>query len=129
MGWNLSELHRLVDSMDSYVVTEEHNCLVLTNQDGLEGFLTVSGDQILVESLLFPKRGVKDVTALNEQILRTHKLFPLTAIEMTKIDGEDYYAAFGALSSQSKEESIIIEIDFLFKNVQEMLEAYQDALV
>lgn len=128
MGWNLAGLHELLAKQEDYAVSEEDDCLIVTSEDGIESFLTVSGDQIIIESLLFPADGVSDSAALNEQILRTHKIFPLTSVGMVTLEGEDYYAAFGALSSQSKEASVLIELEFLFQNVEGMLEIYEGYL-
>ena len=75
-----------------------------------------------------PVTAVADIAALNQQILKTHQVFPLTTIGITTVEDEDYYMAFGALSSQSKEESIIIEVETLFDNVAAFLDAYEDYL-
>jgi hypothetical protein len=128
MSWNLSDLKKITVEHENWVVGEEDNCLCITNEDGLDAYLAVSGDQIIVESILFSKNQVSDVARLNEEILSTHQIFPLTTVSTTSIDGEEYYLAFGALSSQSKEESIIIEITSLFNNVSGFLEAYEDYL-
>ena len=55
-------------------------------------------------------------------------MFPLTTIGITVVENQEYYVSFGALSSQSKEESIIIEIETLFNNVAGFLDAYESYL-
>ncbi|MEJ2694497.1 MAG: DUF2170 family protein [Candidatus Thiodiazotropha sp.] len=128
MTWTLAQLQELISKHDDIAVTHENGTLIITNEDGIEAYLTVSGDQILVETLLFPASQVKDVANLNTDLLRTHMVFPLTSGGITTISGEDYYTAFGALSAKSKEESIFIEIDTLFQNVNDMLDAYASHL-
>jgi uncharacterized protein len=128
MTWTLTQLQELVSKHNDLAVTQEDGTLVITNEDGIEAYLTVSGEQILVETLLFPADQVKDISNLNADLLRTHMVFPLTSAGITTISGEDYYTAFGALSAQSKEESIFIEIDTLFQNVNDMLDAYASHL-
>jgi uncharacterized protein len=128
MTWTLTQLQELVSKHNDLAVTQEDGTLVITNEDGIEAYLTVSGEQILVETLLFPADQVKDISNLNADLLRTHMVFPLTSTGITTISGEDYYTAFGALSAQSKEESIFIEIDTLFQNVNDMLDAYASHL-
>ena len=129
MTWTLHSLLELLQRQDDLTVSTEGDALLLTNDDGIDAIMTVSGDQIIVESLLSPTTKVKDSTVFNDLILRTHKqLFPLTAMAITRIDGEDYYAAFGSLSSQSKEESVLIEISLLFQNVEGMLEFYEEKI-
>lgn len=128
MTWDLNSLNDLFSRQQDYSVTSEKDCLLITNEEEIVAYLTVSGDQMVVESLLFPASSVADSNSLNEQILRTHKFFPLTTIGIVTLDGEDYYAAFGALSSQSKQEVVLIEVDFLFNNIKGMLEAFASYL-
>ncbi len=92
-------------------------------------FVTVSGEQILAEALLWPTDDVKDVAALNETILRTHKYFPLSTISLDYVgNGTDNYHMFGALSSASVLANVVFEIEVLASNVIQATEAYSDYL-
>lgn len=126
MNWDLDQLEPLISKQEELVVTKESDCLLIANADGLDAWLAISGEQILVESVLFAKSEVSDTDALNDLILKTHMLFPLTTVGISEINGEAYYTAFGSLSAQSKQSSILIEIDTLFQNVAAFLDAYQD---
>ncbi len=128
MSWDLQTLESLLQEQDDFVVTREADCLLIANQDGIDAWLAISGEQILVESLLFPADQVKDKAALDHEILATHMLFPLSTVGISSISGEEYYTAFGALSAQSKAESIIIEVETLFQNVASFLDAYETHL-
>ncbi|BBO28736.1 hypothetical protein SAMN05216361_1213 [Marisediminitalea aggregata] len=128
MDWDLEKLESLFTDMDDLVVTREKECLLIANQDGLDAWLAISGEQIIVESLLFESSQVKDKAALDHDILSTHMLFPLTTVAISNINGEEYYTAFGALSAQSKAESIQIEVTTLFQNVAAFLDAYETHL-
>ncbi|GAC27849.1 DUF2170 family protein [Brumicola pallidula] len=128
MTWKLSQLAEIISAQEGYVVTHEADCLLIANEDGIDAWLAISGEQILVESLLFSLDEVRDSSALNEEILRTHMIFPLTTIGISSVAGNQYYTAFGSLSGQSKEESVLIEISTLFQNVEAFLDAYQDFL-
>ncbi len=128
MTQELSQLSEIISVQEGYVVTHEADCLLIANEDGIDAWLAISGEQILVESLLFSLDEVKDPSALNEEILRTHMIFPLTTIGISSVAGNQYYTAFGQLSGQSKEESILIEMSTLFQNVEAFLDAYQDFL-
>ena len=55
-------------------------------------------------------------------------MFPLSTIGINEIQGDSYYVAFGSLSSQSKAESVVIEVATLFRNVEAFIELYQDHL-
>ena len=128
MTWDLDQLETLINEHNDLVVTREDNVLLIANDDGLDAWLAISGEQILVESLLFSTDEVADKAALNEEILKSHMIFPLTTVGISHVAGEEYYTAFGALSSQSKAESIMIEITTLFQNVESFLDAYQEHL-
>ncbi|GAC23930.1 MAG: DUF2170 domain-containing protein [Alteromonadaceae bacterium] len=129
MTWDLNQLEALFSDNQDLVVTREENCLLIANSDGVDAWLAISGDQILVESLLFSVNEVKDKTALNEEILKTHMIFPLTTVGISNVAGDDYYTAFGSLSSQSKAQSITIEVQTLFQNVEAFLDAYAEHLL
>ncbi|HEY1029598.1 MAG TPA: YjfI family protein [Pseudomonas sp.] len=92
-------------------------------------FIAVFGEQIVVEALLWPAADVRDIAAFNEEVLRTHKLFPLSSIGLEKIaDGSDSYIMFGALSSSSTLTDVVFEIELLADNVIKATEAYEGFL-
>ncbi len=103
--------------------------MVMNDYGDLPLFITVSGEQILVECLLWPVSQVKDTAVFNEAVLKTHKYFPLSTISLeTSTLGDDCYFMFGALSYASVLNSVLIEIDTLANNVLQATEAYADYL-
>lgn len=92
-------------------------------------FVTVSGEQVVVEATLWSLSAVTDPALFNETVLRTHKYFPLSTISLDKIDGDDCYHMFGALSSASSLQDVVFEIEILASNVIQATEAYADFLV
>lgn len=61
--------------------------------------------------------------------MRAHiNMFPLTSIGITNIGDEAYYVAFGSLSSESKAESLLVEVETLFLNVEGMVEFFEEFL-
>jgi hypothetical protein len=128
MTWDLEKLEALFAKHESWAVHSENGCLCVTSEDGLDAYVAVSGAQIIAETILFAKSQVADTAALNEEILKTHQVFPLTTVAITSIEDEEYYMAFGSLSSQSKEESVEIELETLFDNVAGFLDAYEEFL-
>lgn len=92
-------------------------------------FLTVSGDQILVEAVMWSVDDVEDVAGFNDAVLRTHKIFPLSTISLDNLgNGKDYYQMFGALSARSILPSVVFEIEVLATNVIQAAEAYSEFL-
>lgn len=102
--------------------------IVMYEYGDLPIFLSVSGEQIIVESMLWAVDDVKDVAKFNEAVLRTHKYFPLSTISLDSLDGEDSYHMFGALSSTSSLQNVIFEIETLASNVIQATEAYSEFL-
>jgi uncharacterized protein YjfI (DUF2170 family) len=104
--------------------------MVMHEYGDLPIFLSVYGEQIIVESVLWSTSDVKNLAEFNEAILRTHKYFPLSTISLDKrVDGVDYYHMFGALSSASNLSNIVFEIEVLASNVIKVTEAYSEYLV
>ena len=92
-------------------------------------YVTVAGEQIIVESVMWPLAEVNDPAAFNEEVLRTHKVFPLSTISLdTGADGTEYYSMFGALSATSLLDNIVFEIEVLADNVIKATEAYEPHL-
>ena len=126
--WTVDQLVDILSKNDQWQIERADRTIVISNQDDVKAYLAVSGEQILVEAPLFPMSMVSDVAKLNDMVLRTHAMFPLTNVSIHTVENDDYYVAFGSLSSQSKEESIVIEVATLFVNVEGFLEMYQPLL-
>ena len=103
--------------------------ITMTEFGDLPLLMSVSGSQILVETLLWPVDEVKDAAAFNDLILKTHKLLPLSAFGIRQgPDGKDYYEMFGSLSAGSILESVLFEIETLADNAMQAAEAYHSDL-
>lgn len=101
--------------------------LYLTMHDygDLPLYMAVVGRQIIVEAMLWPVSQVRDPVGFNEELLRTHKLFPLSTLGIETIDGEAVYIMFGALSSASSLADVLFEAETLADNVIRATEAYE----
>lgn len=103
--------------------------VIMHEYGDLPVFVTVAGDQIIVESVLWSVSEVRDVAEFNETVLRTHKYFPLSTICLSQRADDDYYLMFGSLSSASELADIVHEIEVLASNVIHSTEAYVDLLM
>lgn len=128
MTWELPQVETLLAQREGWVVANEGDCICITNEDGLDAYLAISGEQILVESILFSRRQIADAAGLNDTILKTHQIFPLTTVAITTVEDEEYYMAFGALSSHTDADSILVEVELLFSNIPGFLDAYESFL-
>lgn len=138
-GWDIDDLYEALGK--ERLVKEDQVSIELIDGVGpsvylimhefgdLPIFLTVAGDQIVVESVLWAVSEVNNQTAFNDAVLRTHKYFPLSTISLDHLDdGNDYYQMFGALSSESGLSEIVLEVETLARNVIQATEAYSEFL-
>jgi len=103
--------------------------IVMHEYGDLPLFLTVAGDQLIVEAVLWSTEEVRQLAEFNDAVLRTHKYFPLSTISLDTLgDGKDYYQMFGALSAMSILPNVVFEIEMLAANVIQATEAYGDLL-
>lgn len=109
----------IIDGIDSSIVVSMHA------YGDLPIFITVSGEQILAESVLFALEDVASTADFNEYVLRTHKYLPLSTISLeSDYEQGDYYHMFGALSASSSINDIVLEIDTLAENTIQATEAF-----
>lgn len=110
----------IIDGIDSSIVITMHG------YGDLPIFMTVGGEQILVEAVLFSLEDVNDTAQFNEYVLKTHKYLPLSTISIES-DNEhgDYYHMFGALSASSSISEVVHEIETLAENVIQATEAFR----
>lgn len=113
----------MIDGIDSSIVISMHN------YGDLPIFITAGGDQILAEAVLFSINDVTDTALFNEYVLRTHKYLPLSTISLeTDLEHGDYYHMFGALSSTSSINAVVLEVETLAENVIQATEAFKTFL-
>jgi len=120
---NGSSSIELIEGLDASIVISMHG------YGDLPIFITVGGEQILVEAVLFSAQDIKDTARFNEYVLKTHKFLPLSTISLdTDETHGDYYHMFGALSAASSINEIVLEIDTLADNVIQATEAFEGFL-
>lgn len=100
--------------------------IIMHDFGDLPVFVSVVGEQIIVESILWPTDAVKDINQFNDEVLRTHKFFPLSTIGIERLAENDFYIMFGALSSESSLSNVMFEIEMLADNVIKATEAFED---
>ena len=98
--------------------------LVMHDHGDLSVFIAVGGEQIIVESFLWPLSAVGDPAEFNAHVLRTHKLLPLSSIALETIGGVPGYTMFGSLDTHSSLASLMFEIETLAENVLLASDAY-----
>lgn len=94
----------------------------------IDVLLAVGGDQVLVETLLWPASAVNDVQSFNESVLRTHKFIPLASFSIIDVAGHPYYTIYGALDARSSLSSLLFEIQAVADASQCALALYSEHL-
>lgn len=137
-GWTVRSLHTALaetapvqaGSVGLEVVegTEPSLHLVMHEHGDLPVFIAVSGEQIIVESLMWPVEDVIDPATFNLHVLRTHKVLPLSTMGIEVIGGVACYIMFGLLDTHSSLANVLFEIETLAENVLSAAEAYRPYL-
>ena len=138
-NWTTETLHQALDRSEPALEgaikvelvegTDPGILITMTEFGDLQLLMSVSGSQILVDTLLWPVDEVNDPAAFNVLILKTHKLLPLSTFGIRQgPDGKEYYEMFGSLSAGSVLESVLFEIETLADNAMQAAAAYQSDL-
>lgn len=90
----------------------------------LDIIIAVSGEQIVVSTILVPASQVKDVAGLNAACMRLNPINPLSNLGITTdAEGVENYVVFGELSTRSGMDAIDEEIQALAANTIDAVEA------
>lgn len=143
---NPSDQHWTVDALfealraDSFVQSNEASIEMLTGVETVINItlnefgelpiqMSVSGEIIVAQALLWERSLVKDPAAFNEHVMMTEKMFELANISLDRLsNGTWVYVMYGSLRATSSLSDIIFEIQTLAANVLEAAEAYREHL-
>lgn len=143
---NPSDQHWTVDALfealraDSFVQTNEASIEMLTGVETVINItlnefgelpiqMSVSGEIIVAQALLWERSLVKDPAAFNEHVMMTEKMFERANISLDRLsNGTWVYVMYGSLRATSSLSDIIFEIQTLAANVLEAAEAYREHL-
>lgn len=122
----LDEIKEALEAKDYIVERLDDQTLRILDRlvDGIEVVLVRTDTEILVQTTLIPVSAVDNPAKINERILKTHKLIPLTTVGIEEVGGEDYYIAFGSLAAESRVEVVVKEVDFLYVNLEDIAELF-----
>jgi len=113
------------DAVALELVDGVHPHLEITYLDlDRKAVMVVEGEQILISILICPVAEVSNPAAMNETLLKTHKVLPLSTIGICTLNGMDFYELFGALSSRSLLNSVALEIMALADNYEEVVSTF-----
>jgi uncharacterized protein YjfI (DUF2170 family) len=94
-------------------------------------YIGISGEQIVVSTLLWPCDEQQNADEFNRFILKAQKIVPLSNFAIADVDGRDYYELIGELSTDSDIATILLELRVLADNAisaaSELREAFAAA--
>ncbi|MFT0212745.1 YjfI family protein [Pseudomonas sp. F1_0610] len=137
--WTISQLHQALSAtslVQSNAVqvevidgVEPSLHVVMREYGDLPIFIAIMGEQIIAEVVLWPASDIADKPKFHEEVLRSHKFFPLSSIGLEILpDGEECYIMYGALSATSKIENVVLELEVLADNVMKATAAFESFL-
>lgn len=111
---------QLVNSNDVLIIN-------MNDYGDLQVAISLTSRQIIVETSICQVSAIVDQTAFNLFLLRHQKMLPLSSTGISRLNGEEYYIVFGALSLHSSIDDIHLEIVTLAENalgLAEIAESY-----
>lgn len=137
-GWSVSTIRHAITQtsavrdgligLETIEGAEPSLHLIMHEYGDLSVFVAVGGEQIIVESYLWPAGDVADTAAFNAHVLSTHKLLPLSTIALQRVGGVTSYTMFGSLDTHSSLANLMFEIETLADNVISATDAYRTFL-
>lgn len=82
--------------------------------------------QIIIETVICPVNSIQYQDKFNVFILRNQKLLPLSSVGISRVQQEEYYVAFGALSLNSSLADVILEMTTLADNALDLAEITEE---
>lgn len=102
--------------------------LTMRELGDLPVLVAVAGEQILVETYLWPASAVKDAGAFNALALATHKYLPLATFSLSVVGGEPGYTLFGSLDVRASLACVLLEIQAIADQAIAATELYASQL-
>jgi hypothetical protein len=130
---SLMEAIRSSEGGDRIEVSATEGTIVANMRDygDLTIYIGISGEQIVVSTLLWPCDEQENAAEFNRFILKAQKIVPLSNFAIADVDGREYYELIGELSTDSDIGTILLELRVLADNAisaaSELREAFAAA--
>lgn len=110
-------------------LVNSNNVLIIKMNDygDLQVAISLTSRQMIVETSICPVSAIPEQAEFNRFLLCNQKMLPLSSVGISRLDGEEYYIVFGALSLHSSIDDILLEIVTLAENalgLAEIAESY-----
>ena len=130
MTWNPLALSTALQTVpeQNIDVTNGENALIIKMNDYGDLPLSVlfTSRQIIIETIICPVSSIHQQDEFNVFLLRNQKLLPLSSVGISRVQHDEYYVAFGALSLNSSLDDVVLEMTTLADNALDLAEITEE---
>lgn len=130
MAWTPQLLAEAVQTLPELNIDIEYNeksLIIKMNDYGdLSLGILFTSRQIIIETVICPVCSINQKNEFNIFLLRNQKLLPLSSVGISRVQHDEYYVAFGALSLNSSLDDVVLEMTTLADNALDLAEITEE---
>lgn len=130
MAWTpqvLAEALLTIPKLNIDIEYNERSLIIKMNDYGdLPLSVLFTSCQITIETIICPASSIHQQDEFNIFLLRNQKLLPLSSVGISRVQQEEYYVAFGALSLNSSLDDVVLEMTTLADNALDLAEITEE---
>ncbi|MFV9328899.1 YjfI family protein [Citrobacter europaeus] len=130
MAWTsqlLAEALQTRPELNIDIEYDEQSLIVKMNDYGdLPLNIVFTSRQIIIETVICPVSSIHQQDEFNIFLLRNQKLLPLSSVGISRVQQDEYYVAFGALSLNSSLNDVLLEMTTLADNALDLAEITEE---
>lgn len=123
----LAEAIQTIPKLNIYIEYNEQSLIIKMNDYGdLSLGILFTSRQIIIETVICPVSSINQQDEFNIFLLRNQKLLPLSSVGVSRVQQDEYYIAFGALSLNSSLDDVVLEMTTLADNALDLAEITEE---
>lgn len=130
MAWNpqvLAEALHTLQELNIDIENNEQSLIIKMNDYGdLPLSVLFTSRQIIIETIICPVSSIHQQDEFNVFLLRNQKLLPLSSVGISRVQHDEYYVTFGALSLNSSLDDVVLEMTTLADNALDLAEITEE---
>lgn len=130
MAWTpqlLAEAIQTLPELNIDIEYNEQSLIIKMNDYGdLSLGILFTSRQIIIETVICPVSSINQQNEFNIFLLRNQKLLPLSSVGISRVQQDEYYIAFGALSLNSSLDDVVLEMATLADNALDLAEITEE---
>lgn len=130
MAWTPQLLAEAVQTLPELNIDIEYNeqsLIIKMNDYGdLSLGILFTSRQIIIETVICHVCSINQKNEFNIFLLRNQKLLPLSSVGISRVQQDEYYVAFGALSFNSSLDDVVLEMTTLAENALDLAEITEE---